>query len=508
MLAWHWYTAGQVPPHPSVTDRPKSGDRSKSGDLNASNSIAGGVSPNTCDETASVDDRGGGGSDDGEPNIGSKPASLGTASLPVVAAPLTATTVPSTSTATEITTPAGGEEEDSASSLGTGATPRQAQQALVALKSLTVPNDGDEENVEEDNGVGGCDGGGEDSDVSVGGPGDDVVGKSDEPETTPITTITTTNNSTAAAAEVISPPSKTPSAAFTIPKLKLVLKPPSSPSPRHSGKWEGKTPLPGGRGGASAQSNGLTSAGSGGSNKGGGAAGKGRGLKLVLKRTLSGGRSGGAAGGSWSSSAADRGSEARASPSSLASRAASVVEGGGLGSGSGKKRARQERRKQGDEDDGYSGLFGSGGGSSDGGGDDDDDDDDGDDYDDDDGEGDGRALVGRGGKRRARPLGSRLRAIARLGDDAAAGGSEDENSADEYKPDADDVSQSTHQSIHPLINSLIPTETDNKEITHTHTYILGIVLHPSQSIHPRFYPPHLPFNCEVRPFHVVLFLAS
>ncbi|CAN0334981.1 unnamed protein product [Pylaiella littoralis] len=47
--------------------------------------------------------------------------------------------------------------------------------------------------------------------------------------------------------------------------------------------------------------------------------------------------------------------------------------------------------------------------------------------------------VGRGAKRRARPLGSRLRAIARLGDDAAAGGSDDDNSADEYKPeDADD----------------------------------------------------------------------
>lgn len=45
--------------------------------------------------------------------------------------------------------------------------------------------------------------------------------------------------------------------------------------------------------------------------------------------------------------------------------------------------------------------------------------------------------VGRGGKRKARPLASRLRAIARLGDDAAAGDSEDDDSADEYKPDAD-----------------------------------------------------------------------
>ncbi|CAM9663268.1 unnamed protein product, partial [Laminaria digitata] len=41
-------------------------------------------------------------------------------------------------------------------------------------------------------------------------------------------------------------------------------------------------------------------------------------------------------------------------------------------------------------------------------------------------------------KRKARPLGSRLRAIARLGDDAEAGNSEDDDSADEYKPDAED----------------------------------------------------------------------
>ncbi|CAM9872565.1 unnamed protein product [Scytosiphon promiscuus] len=46
--------------------------------------------------------------------------------------------------------------------------------------------------------------------------------------------------------------------------------------------------------------------------------------------------------------------------------------------------------------------------------------------------------IGRGGKRKARPLGSRLRAIARLGDDAAAGGTDDDDSADEYKPGADD----------------------------------------------------------------------
>ncbi|CAM9690678.1 unnamed protein product, partial [Ectocarpus fasciculatus] len=55
--------------------------------------------------------------------------------------------------------------------------------------------------------------------------------------------------------------------------------------------------------------------------------------------------------------------------------------------------------------------------------------------------------VGRGGKRKARPLGSRLRAIARLGDDAAAGDSEDDNSADEYKPDDgdDDVLPEDHK---------------------------------------------------------------
>ena len=198
--------------------------------------------------------------------------------------------------------------------------------------------------------------------------------------------------------------SPSPSSSYSIPKLKISIKPqqPQSPSPQAS---DG--------GGA------IAGAGEGNGEASGSSKSR-AGLKLVLKGpALSSAGSG--AGASTEASAGGAGT--RASP------------GGGAGKKRGrqqapKQRQRQQRRWKEDYED--SDEFADGDSS-----DDDDEEEEEEEEEEDEGESGDDNRIGRGGKRKARPLGSRLRAIARLGDDAAGGGSEDDDSADEYKPDAD-----------------------------------------------------------------------
>ncbi|CAM9881478.1 unnamed protein product [Ascophyllum nodosum] len=209
----------------------------------------------------------------------------------------------------------------------------------------------------------------------------------------------------------------------TIPRLKISIKPPSLRAAR--------------AGEMSLARNGVKASPTTGAEAEASVGGSGstrKSLKLVLKRPSV--------------------ASATASAPAPASRSTTVVGVGHQGGapeadeGVGHKRSRRPtekaRWKQEVEED-LKSVFGSSSGGSDGN--DNGEDSDGDDErgkvgsgtvaKDDDEEWTGESRVGKGRKRKGRPLGSRLRAIARLGDDAAAGDSA-EDSADEYKPEAED----------------------------------------------------------------------
>ena len=208
----------------------------------------------------------------------------------------------------------------------------------------------------------------------------------------------------------------------TIPRLKISIKPPSLRAAR--------------AGEMSLARNGVKASPTTGAEAEASVGGSGstrKSLKLVLKRPSV--------------------ASATASAPAPASRSTTVVGVGHQGGapeadeGVGHKRSRRPtekaRWKQEVEED-LKSVFGSSSGGSDGN--DNGEDSDGDDErgkvgsgkvaKDDDEEWTGESRVGKGRKRKGRPLGSRLRAIARLGDDAAAGDSA-EDSADEYKPEAE-----------------------------------------------------------------------
>eukprot|EP00903_Cladosiphon_okamuranus_P015677 g14475.t1 len=227
--------------------------------------------------------------------------------------------------------------------------------------------------------------------------------------------------------------SSSSSSSYSIPKLKISVKsPPPPPPPQQQQQQQHQQQSPSHRalGGGGAMA---------GADEGDNPAVGSRraGLKLVLK------------GPALSSSGS--GASARVGGSAgVAGRRESPAGGGGAG-GAGKKRGRQqppkqrqrqERRWKEDYED--SDEFAAADSSDD---DEEEDEDEEEEEEEEEEEDSGdETRIGRGGKRKARPLGSRLRAIARLGDDAAGGGSEDDNSADEYKPDeADDVLPEDHK---------------------------------------------------------------
>lgn len=300
----------------------------------------------------------------------------------------------------------GAEEEGERGSRQDSSREDTALAALSAAAAMTLAVDGDKMPAEGED----VDGDEEDDegDRAQGAQGDNRA----ESEVDDVEQGSSVSGASGGAMEeaTSSPPA---GSAYSIPKLKISLKPqPARPTP-----------------GDEAASR---SSGDGADLAKTGAAGGGTGrLKLVLK------------GPALSPRAGVQNGTARPDEASMSGRGRSGRAGGtDTVRPSGQKRGRQQRQQQQQQqpqrqrqrngrwdDDPY--------GSDSGDSDDGDDDGDKDEDDDDDDHYDGYSSeerVGRGGKRRARPLGSRLRAIARLGDDAAAGDSEDDNSADEYKP--------------------------------------------------------------------------